>query len=49
LNHELVKKLQAFVDALNQNGFDGMAVIEYEADPENPTPARKRCVEAMRA
>ena len=42
-------KLHAFVDALNQNGFDGMAVIEYEADPENPTPALKRCVEAMRA
>jgi sugar phosphate isomerase/epimerase len=42
-------KLSAFVEALDQDGFDGMAVIEYEADPENPTPALKRCVEAMRA
>jgi len=40
--------LPAFVQELNTGGFDGMAVIEYEADPENPTPALKRCVEAMR-
>ena len=41
-------KLAEFVKALNREGFDGMAVIEYEADPDNPTPALKRCVEAMR-
>lgn len=41
--------LPAFVQALNETGFDGMAVIEYEADPENPTPALKQCVERMRS
>lgn len=40
--------LPEFVKALDEANFDGMAVIEYEADPENPTPALKRCVEAMR-
>jgi hypothetical protein len=24
-----------------------MAVLEYEADPENPVPALRRCVESM--
>ena len=42
-------KLAAFVEALNREGFDGMAVIEYEADPQNPVPALKRCVEVMRS
>ncbi|NKB69262.1 MAG: TIM barrel protein [Candidatus Latescibacteria bacterium] len=41
--------LKGFIDALEAGGFDGMAVIEYEADPENPVPALKACVEAMRA
>jgi len=41
--------LPAFVDALTEGGFDGMAVIEYEADPENPDPALKECVESMRS
>jgi len=41
--------LPAFNAALAQGGFDGMAVIEYEADVENPDPALKRCVESMRA
>lgn len=40
--------LPAFIQALETNGFDGMAVIEYEADPENPVPALKNCVRAMR-
>ncbi len=39
--------LKAFVSALEESGFDGMAVIEYEADVENPGPALKACVEAM--
>ena len=41
--------LPAYVSALQAGGFDGMAVIEYEGDVENPEPALKRCVEAMRA
>jgi len=41
--------LPAYVQALQAGGFDGMAVIEYEGDVENPEPALKRCVEAMRA
>lgn len=41
--------LPAFVKALNDTGFDGMAVIEYEADVEDPVPALKQCVESMRA
>lgn len=40
--------LPKFVAALDETGFDGTAVIEYEAEPENPTPALKRCVERMR-
>jgi sugar phosphate isomerase/epimerase len=40
--------LPAFVRELDAGGFDGMAVIEYEADPENPVPALKNCVQAMR-
>ena len=41
--------LKAFVSELEAGGFDGMAVIEYEADVENPVPALKKCVETMRA
>ena len=41
--------LPAFIQALDANGFDGMAVIEYEADAKNPVPALKNCVEAMRS
>lgn len=40
--------LPALVSALDDTGFDGMAVIEYEADVENPVPALKRCVASMR-
>lgn len=41
--------LAAFVKALDTGGFDGFAVIEYEADIENPVPALTKCVERMRA
>ena len=41
--------LPAFVQALNENGFDGMSVLEFEADADNPTPALKKCVEVMRS
>lgn len=41
--------LPGFVTALNEENFDGFAVIEYEANPENPVPALTDCVNAMRA
>ena len=41
--------LPAFVVALEDGGFEGMAVIEYEADVENPVPALTKCVESMRS
>ena len=40
--------LPALLAALDEAGFDGMAVLEYEADPENPVPALRRCVENLR-
>jgi sugar phosphate isomerase/epimerase len=41
--------LPGFAGALRDNGFNGMSVLEYEAEPENPDPALKHCVESMRA
>jgi len=41
--------LPGFVKALDDGDFDGVAVIEYEGDVENPDPALKRCVDSMRA
>ncbi|MDQ3815135.1 MAG: sugar phosphate isomerase/epimerase [Armatimonadota bacterium] len=41
--------LPAFVQALEANSFTGMAVIEYEADVENPVPALTECVQKMRS
>ena len=41
--------LPAFVKALKAANFDGMSVIEYEADPANPVPALTECVKQMRA
>jgi sugar phosphate isomerase/epimerase len=40
--------LKALHAALVKDKFDGMAVLEYEADPENPMPALHRCVAAMK-
>jgi sugar phosphate isomerase/epimerase len=40
--------LPAFVQALDGNGFDGMAVIEFEGDFQNPVPSLHNCVKAMR-
>ena len=40
--------LPAFLQALDANGFDGEGVIEYEGDRQNPMPALKSCVAAMR-
>ncbi|MFW6336084.1 MAG: sugar phosphate isomerase/epimerase family protein [Phycisphaeraceae bacterium] len=41
--------LPAFLAALDEVNFDGMAVIEYEGDVENPVPALKQCVDSMRS
>jgi sugar phosphate isomerase/epimerase len=38
----------AVVAALEDTGFDGVAVLEYEGDVENPVPPLKQCVAAMR-
>jgi sugar phosphate isomerase/epimerase len=40
--------LPAFIKELDAGGFDGAPVIEYEAEPENPVPALKNCVQSMR-
>ncbi|MDP0498279.1 MAG: sugar phosphate isomerase/epimerase [Verrucomicrobiota bacterium JB024] len=40
--------LPAYVAALKADSYTGMAVVEYEADPENPVPALKNCVEQMK-
>jgi sugar phosphate isomerase/epimerase len=40
--------LPALVAALRKINFSGFAVIEYEGEPENPLPAVKECVEAVR-
>jgi sugar phosphate isomerase/epimerase len=41
-----LKKLLA---ALDDAGFDGPAIIEYEGDADDPVPATKKCVAAIRA
>lgn len=38
----------AFIKALQETGFDGFSVIEYEADVNDPVPALSRCVQAIR-
>lgn len=39
--------LPAFVAALRAHHFQGMSVIEYEADADNPVPALTACVQSM--
>jgi len=41
-------QLPLLLAALEEVGFDGMAVLEYEGDPSDPTPALHRCVQAVR-
>jgi sugar phosphate isomerase/epimerase len=41
--------LAALVAALKKVDFSGYAVLEYEGDVENPTPAVTKCVKAVRA
>jgi sugar phosphate isomerase/epimerase len=40
--------LPEVVKALEETNFDGMAVVEYEADVENPVPALAQCVKQIR-
>jgi len=41
--------LPGLLKALEDTGYQGVSILEYEADPENPVPALKACVEKMRA
>ena len=40
--------LRGFSDVLEDAGFDGVVVIEYEGDVDNPVPALKQCVAEIR-
>lgn len=40
--------LKGLLAELESQKFDGVSILEYEADPENPVPALKACVEKMR-
>lgn len=40
--------LKALRNTLTKIGFAGYAVLEYEADPENPAPAIEKCAIAVR-
>lgn len=41
--------LPALLAELDRQNFSGVSILEYEADPENPVPALKACVEKMRS
>lgn len=41
--------LKGLVAELEAQKFDGISVLEYEADPQDPVPALKACVERMRS
>ncbi len=41
--------LPALLAELENQDFNGVSILEYEADPEDPVPALKSCVEKMRA
>jgi sugar phosphate isomerase/epimerase len=40
--------LKGLVSALKARGFSGYAVLEYEADVDNPSPAIQKCIEEVR-
>ena len=40
--------LPGLIEACDQVGFAGEAILEYEGDPDNPVPTLKNCVEAIR-
>lgn len=39
--------LRAFVGTLNEIAFDGVAILEYEGDRQNPVPVLRQCIEAI--
>ena len=39
--------LKAFIGTLEASRFNDTAVIEYEANIENPMPVLAQCIEAM--
>ncbi len=39
--------LGALREALEETGYDGCMIIEYEGDVDNPVPALRACVEAV--
>jgi sugar phosphate isomerase/epimerase len=41
--------LPALFSAMGNAGFSGNVILEYEGDVDNPVPALKGCVDAMRA
>ncbi len=41
--------LAKLIEAMKAGGFDGSVVLEYEGDVENPVPALRKCVQAVRA
>jgi sugar phosphate isomerase/epimerase len=41
--------LEAMFATAREIGFDGLYVLEYEGDVENPIPALSKCVEAIRS
>lgn len=41
-------KLREFLRVLQSTGFNGPIVLEYEGDVDDPLPALKACVEAVR-
>ena len=40
--------LKALIAELEKQDYQGVSILEYEADPEDPVPALKACVEKMR-
>ena len=40
--------LPALLAELDRQNYNGVSILEYEADPENPVPALRACVEKMR-
>ncbi|MDQ8180868.1 sugar phosphate isomerase/epimerase [Pelagicoccus sp. SDUM812005] len=41
--------LKGLLAELERQQYSGVSILEYEADPENPVPALKECVEKMRS
>lgn len=41
--------LAKLIETMKAGGFDGCVVLEYEGDVENPVPALRKCVQAVRA